>query len=388
MILVLFILCISINSYSQPIFTNMQYVITGFPNIVPNGKSYDYTVSSYNSYLKFSFPIILSPLSKVHVYGMKYNSSIYIENSNNVQLINKGLKILNKFSDFRIDLSKKILINYPNIAPLILALVLGNKYFLSKEFMDYVRASGISHIFALSGLHLAIFISVILYFGKIIGLSLRITGLIALPLALFYLLLGGMSASLQRAFLFYLIWLITIWTRTPISISKIFLTSLILSFLIAPKSIFSLSFLMSYLAVFGIIYYNKIWNKFFIKFFGKFFGDLISVSISASIAVLPLIIWNFKEFNILFLLSNIIILPFMPFIIIISLLLVLLLILNIRSINLELIIDLFYQGILFIIKFISVIPKSMIFFSNPKEIAIIMFITILFIYKKYSDNKR
>jgi competence protein ComEC len=87
-----------------------------------------------------------------------------------------------------------------------------------------------------------------------------------------------------------------------------------------PLLLFDISFQLSFLAVLGILICVPIIKKFLSKHKTKnFFNPIIqnaTISLSAQAFTAPIIIYNFKTFPILFLLTNVIVVPFLGFVLI------------------------------------------------------------------------
>ncbi len=198
-------------------------------------------------------------------------------------------------------------------APLLQALLTGDRSALSPETTAAFRQSGASHILALSGLHLGI---LYLLIDKVLSLlgrypAVRVLRLFTiLPAALFFTLMTGASPSLVRAFLFIAInELLRIGGR-PRKASRVLCLALLIQLVLDPSIIRSLGFQLSYLAMAGIflIYpYLEGWYK------GK--GPLqrlwqaAALSISCQLTTAPLAWLRFHSFPRYFLLTNLLALP-------------------------------------------------------------------------------
>src|SRR5690606_4479872 len=81
--------------------------------------------------------------------------------------------------------------------------------------------------------------------------------------------------------------------------------------LIDPTIIFKIGFLLSYLAVLGIVFFHpKIYGLFHFKnFFLNKIWQISSVSIAAQIATFPLGFYCFQQFPNFFLLANLVVIP-------------------------------------------------------------------------------
>ncbi|SDS02075.1 ComEC/Rec2 family competence protein [Christiangramia echinicola] len=201
------------------------------------------------------------------------------------------------------------------------ALILGQRRDVSdKLYKDYASAGAI-HILAISGLHIGILLVLLnLLFkpiekvrnGKIIKAFLIILLLWS------FAFLTGLSASVVRAVCMFSFLAIGLQLkRKTSSLNSLFL-SLFFLLLINPYYVFQVGFQLSYLAVFSIITFQPIIYRLFSSDFKfiDYFWKLTSVSIAAQIGVIPLSIYYFHQFPGLFLVTNLIVLPFLGLILI------------------------------------------------------------------------
>jgi competence protein ComEC len=160
---------------------------------------------------------------------------------------------------------------------LALALLLGIRDNLDDKLAAAYREAGCSHVLALSGMHLGILSSVIAFLLK---KPLGIRGA-AIPGALFVLLyvyLAGVQPSLERSAIMYLLGTLALMGSFPRSPLSFLGLSFLIQIVIRPESGESLSFILSYLALWGILVPGE-------GLYGLFRGripDLFSRPLSAS----------------------------------------------------------------------------------------------------------
>lgn len=209
-------------------------------------------------------------------------------------------------------------------ASLANALILGYKEALFLEDETVFRNLGISHLIVISGLHIAILTGLTLSFLFFVGASRKETLIITCLSLLLYLFLVGFTAAATRASLMLgLILIAYYYQRLPLSSRILFLVFNIL-LLFKPIILFSdIGFQLSFLAVLGILYIYPFSFLFFKKirqsqkFFSKFFIFLFSafsLTLSCQLAVLPVLIANFKEIAPASLLVNPLVAWLLPFI--------------------------------------------------------------------------
>ncbi len=199
---------------------------------------------------------------------------------------------------------------------IIQALLLGQKNEISKETFNDYAAAGAIHILAVSGLHVGIIYMILLFifsplrrfkYGKQIQSILIVICLIC------FAIITGLSPSVTRAVtMFSFLALAGLLNRQTSTINTLALSYLVL-LLVNPLWIFHVGFQLSYLAVFFIVWMQPLLRdlvssrNYFIR---KIWG-IITVTITAQIGLLPLSLYYFHQFPGLFIITNVVILPFL-----------------------------------------------------------------------------
>lgn len=136
--------------------------------------------------------------------------------------------------------------------PWLLALSVGDKTGLGADDWAMLRGLGISHLFAISGLHIGLVAGV----GLIVA---RVTGrrgwgvMLAASLALGYAWLAGFSVPTQRALLMLLFWLSVSWFGRFLTGRRILLLTMSLLLLMMPWMALNQGFWLSVLAVAALL---------------------------------------------------------------------------------------------------------------------------------------
>lgn len=157
-------------------------------------------------------------------------------------------------ADFRSMISS-IPFPHEGTAPLVNALLTGDRSSLDDSVMNSLRDSGASHILALSGLHLGIIYGILLKVTSIFGKHptvKAIRSLIIISLCGIYTLATGASPSLVRAFLFILVNETARLTHRSNNPLRVYCAALFIQTAINPQVISSTGFQLSYLAMAGI----------------------------------------------------------------------------------------------------------------------------------------
>lgn len=203
-----------------------------------------------------------------------------------------------------------------DVYAVINALLLGQRQDISKELMeDYTRAGAI-HILAVSGLHVGIILLMLSFLLRPLeniknGIFIK-TILIILLLWMFALV-AGLSSSVVRAVTMFTFLSVGMSLKRKHSTMNALIGSMFFLLLIKPLFLFDIGFQLSYLAVFSIIWLQpkiyRIWQPKY-KFINKFW-QLCTVSIAAQLGILPLSLYYFHQFPGLFMISNLVIVPFL-----------------------------------------------------------------------------
>ncbi len=197
----------------------------------------------------------------------------------------------------------------------ISALLLGYQDKIDQETLRNFSGAGIVHILSVSGLHVGIIFMVLSYLLSFLnktsrGSKFRIV-LIMLIIWLYALITGLSPPILRSAFMFSMILFAELLDRKS-TIYQSILISLFVLLLINPFFLFDTGFQLSYLAVIGIVFFQKpIVNLFSPKYrILKMAWQLTAVSIAAQLATLPLTLLYFHQFPTYFIIANLIAIPY------------------------------------------------------------------------------
>jgi len=282
-----------------------------------------------------------------------------------------------------------------NSSSFIKAMMLNDKSSLSSEIKTEFSKTGLSHIIAISGLHISLLSSLLLSFLILIGLKRKTAFYFILVFLFFYLFLVESPASAIRATLMSVLSISALAFGQLYDMSRIlFLIGLLMLF-INPLFLWAdLGFVLSFLAVVAIIYIYPIISSFLIKIFSKnerkqSIINIISITISVQLLSAPVLISNFKQFSVLAILGNLFILWIIPIIMTLSLVALLVSFLfPFLSQLLFLLLDLLLKYILFINHFLSIIPGvSMEINRWPWYCSIIYYSIIIYFYFKLRNKK-
>lgn len=160
---------------------------------------------------------------------------------------------------------------------------------------------GVIHVISVSGLHVALIYSIL---KKLFGIRL------SLLLTVVYVMLTGAAFSSIRALIMIsLLSLAVIVRKTYNPLAAIAFSAGIIT-LFNPYAPFKTGFQLSFLAALGIILFSKYIKRKLYRLPG-FLNDTISISLSAQVLTLPIMLIEFGEFSIFFMIGNLILVPIM-----------------------------------------------------------------------------
>jgi competence protein ComEC len=196
-----------------------------------------------------------------------------------------------------------------NWGGLALALLLGIRDSLDGELAEKYRDAGCSYILALSGMHLAIVSSIVAFFLKK-PLGKRLAAACGIIFILVYVFLVGVQPSLLRAAIMYVLGAIAIIYALPVNPALLLGLSFVIQIIAQPASGDTASFILSYLALAGILSLGQSMGRLFRGYLPEcaaapvsaslgaflgtmavsavFFGALQPVSIAAGLLLAPL----------------------------------------------------------------------------------------------------
>jgi len=209
----------------------------------------------------------------------------------------------------------------PETGGILNALITGDRSGIPHEIKEAFRASGASHILALSGLHLGIIYAIIRKSLAFIGntpAAKATRSVLTIALCCFYTLAVGAGPSIVRALLFIIISEAAMLTHRRSDLPSTLLTAMFIQLIINPLSIKEVGFQLSYAAVAGIAWIypwlKSFWpgdtsNEGIMSRGMRWIWNSAAMSISCQIATGPLAYIYFRSFPLHFILTNLIALP-------------------------------------------------------------------------------
>jgi len=223
--------------------------------------------------------------------------------------ITKTAPSLERFrTGLRLGLTGRFLDSHGSWAGLALALLLGIRDNLDTGFSALYRDAGCSYILALSGMHLAVLVSIISFLLKK-PLGLRPAAIAGAVIIAAYCFIVGPLPSLNRAAIMYLVGVTAVLGMLKRDMLPLLCTAFLIQLIFVPASGFSLSFILSYLALAGILVIGKAING---AFLGKIPACLLqplSASLGAFLATAGVSAWFFNDLRPVGILAGLVLAP-------------------------------------------------------------------------------
>lgn len=208
----------------------------------------------------------------------------------------------------------------------IAAMTLGDKSALTAELREAYSKAGVSHVLALSGLHLGIIYAMLaLLLGHRRNTLLGLVSTITL-IWLFALMVGMSPGIVRSAAMFTLYASMSYLARDYLTLNSLAAAATMI-LVASPLMLWDVGFQMSFLAVLGIVIGHTLVrnNRFYVRYSRcRVVGRVVSlvfVSLFAQMFVLPLVMFYFGNVPFYFLLANIVAIPLTTLIIYMSILL-------------------------------------------------------------------
>ena len=386
--------------------------------------STNYKGFSYKEYLK-----------TINVYGTfkvsKNKLKVIGENSlNSIYMLSN--KVKNSF-ETQLD---KLYGNNNEEKALLKGILIGEVKEITEEQTENFKITSLSHILAVSGMHISYIILSTIFILRLLKISKKSIHIATICIIIFFMFLTNFAPSVVRASIMGIIFLISFLVKRKsdfwINISMASLITLIYN----PYILLSLSYQLSYLGTIGIVLGMKVVGEykrrreetqnskclndktytyaemndleikkkininyskaefkkvekdnkrkqFILEKFNtikQFFIDAIIVCISAQLFVFPIILLNFNNFSIYFLISNVLVAPIMGVIVILGFIIIFLsYIFPPLAISLNYIENFLLESINIMTNYISKLPNANLYLKTPYILSILIYFVFVLI---------
>lgn len=184
------------------------------------------------------------------------------------------------------------------------AFILGKSSYLGEEEYENYKINGVTHLFALSGLHVSMFSLILLKLLKRLKFNEKVSFVVTSLFLLFFSFVASFTPSILRAVIFFILSNINKIYYFFVKPKNILYLTFIILVIINPFYIFNIGFILSFTITFFILFFNE-YNS--VKSGIK---SILIISLLSFLSSLPIIINMSYEINIISSINNIFFIPF------------------------------------------------------------------------------
>lgn len=199
-------------------------------------------------------------------------------------------------------------------------LVTGERSDISREMREAFINTGVMHLIAVSGLNVAYIIITITLLLTLFRVPEKYRVFVMIPVLIFYCLFTGAPASIVRATIMGILFLISISIQRKTNFFNIVGISALIILMYDPKQLFDPGFVLSYSAVISMVFFYNRFEKLLKEKFeelqrsGRQHIRIILVmfltTLAAQIGTLPITAMYFGKISIISLFANLVVVPF------------------------------------------------------------------------------
>lgn len=185
----------------------------------------------------------------------------------------------------------------------LMAFVVGDTSLIKEEVKDAYSNIGISHLLAVSGTHVSLFLAIINFVFK----KSKLKSCVLFSFLFFFLFLTGFVESLLRCVLFMVLSFVNKKFKLNLNNTHLIILTGSILFIINPYLVYSVGLMFSLVITFFIILIsNKLKNK-------NYLNKTFKISLISFLTSVPILAYNFFKINVLSVLFNIIFVPLVSF---------------------------------------------------------------------------
>ena len=198
----------------------------------------------------------------------------------------------------------------PEKAGVLVAMILGDKDLLSEEVEELYRENGISHILAISGLHISMLCMGLYGFLRKLTVPVKVSVAVAVGFLVFYVLFTGASTSSLRAGIMCLVMFGAILLRRSYDLLSSLALAAILVTVLRPGELTSAGFLLSFGAMLGVAVAKEAEEGIAQALDGKRpWWNALVFGVLVQCTTIPISLWFFYELSPYSILLNLAVIP-------------------------------------------------------------------------------
>ncbi len=209
-------------------------------------------------------------------------------------------------------------------ASLLTGILLGAEGGIPSDLKEDFKATGASHVIAISGFNISIISALMMTtLGRILTDRRLVAGIAILAVSVYTVLVGADAAVVRAAIMGIVALLGLMANRTGVALNTLAVAALLMM-LLNPNILEDVGFQLSVTATLGLILYSKplesVTHRLLASRFSSeraeqivgWISEALLLTLAAQILTTPLILWHFGRLSVVSLLSNALILPIQP----------------------------------------------------------------------------
>ncbi len=232
---------------------------------------------------------------------LKYQEIHYLVNVSKITIVEKKTSFFYSLKNTLIDYLREF-----KSAPYLQMFIMGNKNGLEEGVYEQYQHLGVSHIFAISGMHISLLTAILFKLLKKLKEGVRY--FIVIVFLLFYLFLTNYTASVLRSVTFFIFLYLNKRLSWNLKTVQCFFLTVTFLLFIRPSLLYDIGFRYSSLVSFSLVCYSSLLK-------GNYILVLLKVSLLAFLFSLPITVNQNYEINLLSIFYNLLFVPLISFII-------------------------------------------------------------------------
>lgn len=279
-------------------------------------------------------------------------------------------------------------------AGLVAGVLIAGKGLMSSETLEIFKKVSLSHVIVLSGSNVSIIIFCIKFIFDLLFSRVKeslmieiIKKILTLISVTSFVLLTGGGAPINRAFISSFCALVLFKKGTD-QMYALTIVVLIMTIINPFASFYDPSFHLTCCATYGLILFSKYFDQVMIfswfNFLPSFLREIISVTLATQVFVFPYIIFMSGSFSTVFLLSNVLVLPLIPFIMLLGFLSLFPIISGVCI----LVNNIILKTVFFLVRFLSEIPHAYLVFDRKMSVWVLVGygVVVLWLFWKMRED--
>lgn len=196
-----------------------------------------------------------------------------------------------------------------NEAALLKGIIIGDRTGFSEKMTENFSRSGLSHLVAVSGMHVAILLTGITYLLGLFNINKYLSKVISIIFIILFIFITGCTPSVLRASIMAIIFLLSyLVNREADAYTSLFFSALAI-LLYNPIILFDIGFQLSFCATLSLfLFYKPIYSK--LGVLPKWIREVAAASIAAQIGTVIIVAYHFNGVSLISIVSNLIVVPF------------------------------------------------------------------------------